>query len=67
MFTEVSREIFYATVGPLNVHPRVVSGWHSVTGYTSDWVLQNSPNGTVIGRTDGQDCLKNKRYFLRES
>lgn len=52
----VTKERFYAVVGPLNVHP------HSERDH-SRWEL---PNRTVIGMTTpGYACLGEKTYRLR--
>lgn len=42
--TKVSRDEFYKAVGPLNVHPHIVTSFP----YTSDWQL---PTRQTIGRS----------------
>lgn len=35
--TRVSSDEFYARVGPLNVHPTIVSDWSNEYGYVLEW------------------------------
>jgi hypothetical protein len=59
---QVSKDEFYKAVGPLNVHPNIVTGWP----YTSEWRLQNDMARTLIGKTilrqEGGQLLTD--YFL---
>ena len=43
MFRPVSKEQFYAAMGPLNVHPQIVDDKYP---YTTEWRSQN--NGRLI-------------------
>lgn len=61
----VSKEKFYATVGPLNVHPRIVNSSHP---YTSIWELQNGSRkviGKSVDRMEGGRSLTD--YFLENA
>lgn len=61
-FVAVSEADFYRSIGPRNVHPRVVGGWGQYCdGYRSDFV---TPDGAVVGR-----CLDGspQRHFLARS
>lgn len=44
---QVSKDEFYKAVGPLDVHPNIVTKWP----YTSEWRLQNDIARTLIGKT----------------
>lgn len=61
-FVEVSHTEFYRTIGPCNVHPRVVGGWGEYCdGYLSDFV---NPSGYILGKCfDGSP----PRYLLARS
>lgn len=53
---EVSRDQFFATVGPMNVHPRAEKD-------ASYW---ETPSRQLIGRTEpGYMCEGPERYFLQ--
>jgi len=45
---KVTKEVFFATVGPLNVHPRIINESYP---YTSDWMVNNGRDS--VGRTVG--------------
>lgn len=49
---DVTKEQFYALMGPLNVHPRIMTSYP----YTSEWRLQDMSRkmvGKTIDRRDG--------------
>lgn len=53
---EVSRDQFFATVGPMNVHPRAEKD-------ASYW---ETPSRQLVGRTEpGYLCQGATRYFLQ--
>jgi hypothetical protein len=55
-FKEVTKEEFYAHIGPRNVHPRPVGKWSNEYGYKTEWVHQET--GRIYG-------MSNKNaYFL---
>ncbi len=58
----VTQEIFFATVGKMNVHPTPIGKWDDVIGYKSLWKLRD---GTVVGESDGA-TEENKRYWVIE-
>lgn len=54
-FRLVTKEEFFAKVGPMNVHPTPFGPYNQRYGYTSHWTL---PNGTIVGASDDE------RYWL---
>ena len=52
-FTQVTKETFFATIGPRDVHPRIINAKYP---YTSDWESRYPRN--VIGKSTGG------RYYL---
>ena len=44
---EVTKEQFYALMGPLNVHPRIMTSYP----YTSEWRLQDMSR-KMVGKTN---------------
>jgi len=58
----VTKEEFFAVIGPKNVHPRIVSEWNNVTGYTQEWRLQGVSQ-KLIGKSSGTGSA-NARYWL---
>jgi hypothetical protein len=53
---EVTRDDFFATVGQLNVHPRIISDGFP---YTQDW---NTPAGFIRGKSVDY-ILKGERLY----
>lgn len=61
-FREVTKDEFFAHIGPRDVHPRIVSAkWP----YTAEWELR--PGRTVVGRTTGrvERGAEVKSYWIR--
>lgn len=56
-FIEVTKDVFYAFVGPLNVHPRI----------ERDWTYWETPNRHVVGLSNGDDLCTPARYMLLKS
>lgn len=45
---EVTHEVFFARIGPLNVHPRPVGQWDTtVRDYKSEWWMQDGTRRLV--------------------
>lgn len=64
-FREVTKEEFYAAMGPLDVHPQIVTRWP----YTAEWRLQWGMKRAVVGKTvitEGRGTLITT-YFLVEA
>jgi hypothetical protein len=59
---QTTKERFFATVGKMNVHPRIINSKYP---YTSDWM---TPSGSLEGRT--VDTVLNGKqetaYFVEE-
>lgn len=66
MFTEVSPEKFYRSIGPLNVHPRIVQMDREQA--VSDFELQDGTR-TIIGRvvTLFSPCGKSQYYLAQDT
>ena len=56
----ISRESFFAALGPLNVHPTPVGRWSDEWGYRSDW---KTPEGRVLGVTIGGTTTRQRIYL----
>lgn len=48
---QVSKADFFAAIGPMNVHPTIVTDRYP---YTSEWRLLDRPHAAPIGRTIGR-------------
>jgi hypothetical protein len=61
---EVSKDEFFATVGPLDVHPTIVTRFP----YTSEWRFHRQLGaplfGKTVGRMDGATIRTS--YFIQE-
>jgi hypothetical protein len=62
---KVTHAEFFAKIGPLNVHPRIVSNYDMITGYVSQWRMQDMSE-RVIGVSDGGTTFLEDRYWLAE-
>lgn len=63
-FKRVTRDEFFAAIGPTDVHPSPEGRYHLVTGYRSDW---KTPRGVIVGRSMGGTSLMERAYWLREA
>lgn len=57
----ISKAAFFATVGKLDVHPEIVSGWDRTFGYRQDWKLRSRE---MIGVTVGGTTFSHRRYMV---
>ncbi|MFC4624195.1 hypothetical protein ACFO1V_02965 [Daeguia caeni] len=62
---QVSKGEFYAAVGKLNVHPKIVSGFP----YECQWIFLNDPRGPLFGKTVDrvEGGLTVTDYFLNDT
>lgn len=62
---QVSKSEFYAAVGQLNVHPKIVSGFP----YECQWIFLNDPRGPLFGKTVDrvEGGLTVTDYFLNDT
>lgn len=62
---QVTKEEFYAAVGSLNVHPKIVSGFP----YECRWIFLNNPHGPLSGKTVDriEGGLIARDYFLNDT
>ncbi len=71
---EVNKEEFFATMNPLNVHPRIVNNWDKEIGYLQNWEMQDSSR-RLVGKSqsgtkvegcdkDGIVIVSNKKFWL---
>lgn len=58
-FAEVTKEQFFAKIGPLNVHPRLIGSYP----YASEWRMQNGAQ-TLAGWSKDGGTNKPTRYCL---
>jgi len=59
---QVTKDDFYAAMGPLNVHPTITNDkWP----YTSDWMVGRVVVGRTVGRLEGP--FERKDYYLAEA
>lgn len=57
-FVEVTREEFFAKIGPMDVHPYP----EGPLPYTSYW---HTRDRQLVGKSSGVEYLGNQKYFLR--
>jgi hypothetical protein len=61
-FTEVSKDVFYATIGPQNVVVSIVPGPYP---YTSEFITpSHEVRGRKVGYLPDGEALAKHRYFL---
>lgn len=69
---EVTQKEFFQAINPLNVHPRIVSEYDRMTGYKSEWRMQDCGQRivgvTISGTQPYEGCnnpaFGNPQYFL---
>ena len=62
---EVSRDVFFETVGQLDVHPSSAGfAWDDILGYPSRWNLRD---GTVVGMTIGLPPRSRETFMVTPS
>lgn len=63
-FVTVSREVFYATVGRLDVHPHPRGNYDFHFGYVSEWRLRDN---TLIAKSTGGTTFSHTRYMVTQA
>ena len=63
-FVTVSREVFHATVGQLDVIPRPIGPWHETWGYVDEWKLRDH---TLIAMSWGGTTSSETRYSVTQA
>lgn len=64
---EVTKDSFYAAVGPLNAGGTIVSGYDADIGYVSDWHMLSGPKCPAFATTLGGTHVCATRYFVTQS
>lgn len=65
-YVEVTKDKFYDFVMtcPVDIHPHIVGGHDSVTGYTQEWRTQRETPTRIVGKSQGIKHLKTEKYWL---